>query len=134
MMKNSKVIMEIVIIISLLFALSTVAFADNTQIIIGGGSTNTQNDTVTNIPNVINTTTNTNTNINTNTSYRTNTNTETLPKTGVTDGYVVAILVTVCAISAIYGRLTVGQLSCFLSYANQYTKPFNEISGVVTEF
>ena len=38
------------------------------------------------------------------------------------------------AISAIYGRLTVGQLSCFLSYANQYTKPFNEISGVVTEF
>ena len=99
-MKNSKVVMEIVIIISLLFALSTVAFADNTQIIIGGGSTNTQNDTVTNIPNVINTTTNTN--INTNTSYRTNTNTETLPKTGVTDGYVVAILVTVCAISAIY--------------------------------
>jgi uncharacterized MnhB-related membrane protein len=101
-MKNSKVIMEIVIIISLLFALSTVVLADNTQIIIGGGSTNTQNDTVTNIPNVINTTTNTNTNINTNTSYRTNTNTETLPKTGVTDGYVVAILVTVCAISAIY--------------------------------
>ena len=37
------------------------------------------------------------------------------------------------AISAIYGRLTVGQLSCFLSYVNQYTKPFNEISGVVTE-
>ena len=37
------------------------------------------------------------------------------------------------AISAIYGRLTVGQLSCFLSYANQYTKPFNEISGVITE-
>ncbi len=37
------------------------------------------------------------------------------------------------AISAINGRLTVGQLSCFLSYANQYTKPFNEISGVVTE-
>ena len=99
-MKNSKVIMEIVIIISLLLALSTVVLADNTQIIIGGGSTNTQNDTATNIPNVINTTTNTNTN--TNTSYRTNTNTETLPKTGVTDGYVVAILVTVCAISAIY--------------------------------
>lgn len=34
---------------------------------------------------------------------------------------------------AINGRLTVGQLSCFLSYANQYTKPFNEISGVITE-
>lgn len=31
------------------------------------------------------------------------------------------------------GRFSVGQLSCFLSYANQYTKPFNEISGVVTE-
>lgn len=37
------------------------------------------------------------------------------------------------ALSAISGGLTVGQLSCFLSYANQYTKPFNEISGVVTE-
>lgn len=34
---------------------------------------------------------------------------------------------------AIRGNLTVGQLSCFLSYANQYTKPFNEISGVITE-
>lgn len=37
------------------------------------------------------------------------------------------------AIFAIRGSLSVGQLSCFLSYANQYTKPFNEISGVVTE-
>lgn len=37
------------------------------------------------------------------------------------------------ALAAVAGRLTVGQLSCFLSYANQYTKPFNEISGVVTE-
>lgn len=37
------------------------------------------------------------------------------------------------ALSVISGGLTVGQLSCFLSYANQYTKPFNEISGVVTE-
>lgn len=37
------------------------------------------------------------------------------------------------ALAAISGRLSVGQLSCFLSYANQYTKPFNEISGVVTE-
>ena len=34
---------------------------------------------------------------------------------------------------AIGGMLTVGELSCFLSYANQYTKPFNEISGVITE-
>lgn len=37
------------------------------------------------------------------------------------------------AIAAVNGLLTVGQLSSFLSYANQYTKPFNEISGVVTE-
>lgn len=37
------------------------------------------------------------------------------------------------ALFAVAGRLSVGQLSCFLSYANQYTKPFNEISGVVTE-
>lgn len=37
------------------------------------------------------------------------------------------------AFSAIQGRITVGQLSSFLNYANQYTKPFNEISGVVTE-
>ncbi len=37
------------------------------------------------------------------------------------------------AFAAIRGMLTVGQLSCFLSYANQYTKPFNEISGVITE-
>lgn len=38
------------------------------------------------------------------------------------------------AFAAINGSLSVGQLSSFLSYANQYTKPFNEISGVVTEF
>ena len=37
------------------------------------------------------------------------------------------------AFAAINGMLSVGQLSCFLSYANQYTKPFNEISGVITE-
>lgn len=37
------------------------------------------------------------------------------------------------ALSVVSGGLTIGQLSCFLSYANQYTKPFNEISGVVTE-
>lgn len=37
------------------------------------------------------------------------------------------------AVAAINGSITVGALSCFLSYANQYTKPFNEISGVVTE-
>jgi ATP-binding cassette subfamily B multidrug efflux pump len=37
------------------------------------------------------------------------------------------------ALSVVNGNLSVGQLSAFLSYANQYTKPFNEISGVVTE-
>ncbi len=37
------------------------------------------------------------------------------------------------AFAGITGRLTVGQLTCFLSYANQYTKPFNEISNVITE-
>ncbi len=37
------------------------------------------------------------------------------------------------AISALNGGITIGQLTSFLSYANQYTKPFNEISGVVTE-
>lgn len=100
MMKiNSKLITEVIIIITLILALSTAVFAD--PVIVGGGSANTQNDTNTqnSVPNVItNTTTPTN-----NTSYRTNTNTNTtLPKTGVNDGYVVAILVTVCAISAIY--------------------------------
>ena len=37
------------------------------------------------------------------------------------------------ALAVIRGALSVGQLTCFLSYANQYTKPFNEISGVITE-
>ena len=37
------------------------------------------------------------------------------------------------ALAALSGGMTVGSLTCFLSYANQYTKPFNEISGVVTE-
>ncbi len=37
------------------------------------------------------------------------------------------------AFAALRGGLSVGQLTCFLSYANQYTKPFNEISGVITE-
>ena len=37
------------------------------------------------------------------------------------------------AISAISGNISVGQLSAFLTYANQYTKPFNEISSVITE-
>lgn len=37
------------------------------------------------------------------------------------------------ALTVIGGYMSVGQLSCFLSYANQYTKPFNEITGVITE-
>ena len=37
------------------------------------------------------------------------------------------------ALAAVNGAITVGGLSCFLSYANQYTKPFNEISGVIAE-
>lgn len=37
------------------------------------------------------------------------------------------------ALAAVNGAISVGSLSCFLSYANQYTKPFNEISGVITE-
>ena len=37
------------------------------------------------------------------------------------------------AVLAMQGVITVGQLSCFLTYANQYTKPFNEISSVLTE-
>lgn len=38
------------------------------------------------------------------------------------------------ALTALGGGITIGALTCFLSYANQYTKPFNEISGVITEF
>ncbi len=37
------------------------------------------------------------------------------------------------AISAVNGVLSIGQLSCFLTYANQYTKPFNEITGIITQ-
>lgn len=55
------------------------------------------------------------------------------PSTRFVNSLVYAGVAVTGAISAIFGRLTVGQLSCFLSYANQYTKPFNEISGVVTE-
>ena len=55
------------------------------------------------------------------------------PATRFINSLVYAGVAVTGAISAINGRITVGQLSCFLSYANQYTKPFNEISGVVTE-
>lgn len=55
------------------------------------------------------------------------------PATRFVNGLVYAGVAIVGALLAIHHRLSVGQLSCFLSYANQYTKPFNEISGVVTE-
>lgn len=55
------------------------------------------------------------------------------PCTRFVNGIVYAVVGIVGAMSVIRGQLTIGQLSCFLSYANQYTKPFNEISGVVTE-
>ena len=56
------------------------------------------------------------------------------PSTRVVNSIVYASVGVFGAVSAIAGGITVGQLSCFLSYANQYTKPFNEISGVITEF
>lgn len=56
------------------------------------------------------------------------------PSTRFVNSLVYAAVGVFGAMSAITGGITVGQLSCFLSYANQYTKPFNEISGVVTEF
>lgn len=55
------------------------------------------------------------------------------PVTRFVNGIVYASVGIVGAISAINGNLSIGNLSAFLSYANQYTKPFNEISGVITE-
>lgn len=55
------------------------------------------------------------------------------PSTRFINGLVFAGVGVTGALSAISGKITIGQLSSFLSYANQYTKPFNEISGVVTE-
>ncbi|MGN0368173.1 MAG: ABC transporter ATP-binding protein [Wujia sp.] len=55
------------------------------------------------------------------------------PSTRFVNNLVYAAVGIIGAISAIAGRLSVGSLTCFLSYANQYTKPFNEISNVVTE-
>lgn len=56
------------------------------------------------------------------------------PATRFVNSVVYAVVTFGGASAALHGRITVGQLSSFLSYANQYTKPFNEISGVVTEF
>lgn len=55
------------------------------------------------------------------------------PATRFVNSIVYASVAIFGAIMAIKGNITVGILSCFLSYANQYTKPFNEISSVVTE-
>lgn len=55
------------------------------------------------------------------------------PCTRFVNNLVYAAVGIIGAISAIMTGLTVGQLTCFLSYANQYTKPFNEISNVITE-
>ena len=56
------------------------------------------------------------------------------PGTRFVNNLVYAAVALTGALSALRGLLSVGQLTAFLSYANQYTKPFNEISGVVTEF
>lgn len=56
------------------------------------------------------------------------------PATRFVNSLVYTGVCVVGAFSAIAGKITVGTLTCFLSYANQYTKPFNEISGVFTEF
>ena len=55
------------------------------------------------------------------------------PSTRFVNSLVYAGVGIVGAFVAVGGGISVGQLSCFLSYANQYTKPFNEISGVITE-
>ena len=55
------------------------------------------------------------------------------PATRFVNNLVYAGVAVTGAVFAIRGGISVGQLSCFLTYANQYTKPFNEISGVVTE-
>lgn len=55
------------------------------------------------------------------------------PATRFVNNLVYAGVAVIGAVFAVRGGISVGQLSCFLTYANQYTKPFNEISGVVTE-
>ena len=55
------------------------------------------------------------------------------PSTRFVNSIVYMLVALVGAISAVHGRISIGRLSSMLSYANQYTKPFNEISGVVTE-
>lgn len=55
------------------------------------------------------------------------------PCTRFVNSIVYAAVALTGAMTVLSGRMTVGLLSCFLSYSNQYTKPFNEVSGVITE-
>ena len=55
------------------------------------------------------------------------------PSTRVVNNIVYAVITVVGAVIVIGGGISIGDLTCLLNYANQYTKPFNEISGVVTE-
>ena len=55
------------------------------------------------------------------------------PSTRLVNNLVYAVVTLISALSALGGYISIGQLSIFLSYASQYAKPFNEISGVVTE-
>lgn len=55
------------------------------------------------------------------------------PCTRFVNSIVYAAVALTGAFAVLSGRMTVGLLSCFLSYSNQYTKPFNEVSGVITE-
>ncbi|BFJ84274.1 ABC transporter ATP-binding protein [Ruthenibacterium sp. TH_2024_36131] len=55
------------------------------------------------------------------------------PGTRFVNAIVYAAVAVFGALSAISGSISVGQLSCFLTYANQYTKPFNEVTGVLTQ-
>lgn len=105
-MKNKSMMVIIGIILALIIILCSDTVFANATIIIGGNTTantTTGNVTANTTANVQNTVANTTTNISvpSTTTNRVNT-TQTLPQTGVTDGYVVAILVIVCAISAIY--------------------------------
>lgn len=55
------------------------------------------------------------------------------PSTRFVNAMVYAAVGIFGALTAISGSLSIGQLSCFLTYANQYTKPFNEVTGVLTQ-
>ena len=55
------------------------------------------------------------------------------PSTRFVNGIVTAAVTIVGSINAINGIISVGQISCFLTYANQYTKPFNEVTGVIPQ-